>query len=118
MFMEWLHPTAIGVCVFVLGLLLESITSWRFLKALKSQYPALWEHTGYRTIWTDSNLISAYPTIKYLFERAYSDHRNPKEIAFCDSHRVPVVGAYWFAVLAVVYFFAAIALYGWPPGWR
>lgn len=112
------HPTAIGLYLFILGLLLESITSWRFLKALRSKHPKLWEHTGYRTIWTDSNLISAYPTIRYLSARNYSSRQHPEEVSFCESHRIPVVGAYWFAVLSVAYFFAAMVLYGWPPEWQ
>ncbi len=111
------HPTAIGLYAFVLGLLLESITSWRFLRTLKSRYPELWAHTGYRTMWTDGNLIGAYPTIKYLSGRAYSDRQNPEEVSFCDSHRLPVVWSYRFAVLSVICFFAAMALYGWPPEW-
>jgi hypothetical protein len=111
-----LHPTMIGTFAFIAGLLAESWYSWRFLKGLKT-YPDLWEHSGYRSLATDSNLIGAWETIRYLKGREYLKLEQTEEIEFCEAHRIPVIYSYFFGVIGVCSFFISIFIFGWPPAW-
>lgn len=111
-----MHPTGIATAVFVVGMLAESWYSWRFLRAIK-RYPELWAHSGYRSIATDSNLVGAWDTVRYLKNRDYLVRRVAHEIAFCEAHRKPVIYSYFLSAIGVVAFFASIFAFGWPPGW-
>lgn len=111
-----LHPTEIATFAFIAGLLAESWYSWRFLKGLK-KYPDLWEHTGYRSLATDSNLIGAWETIRYLKDRKYLALNNTEEIEFCETNRIPVMYSYFLGLIGVIVFFVSIFAFGWPPGW-
>jgi hypothetical protein len=77
--------------MFLLALCIESWFSWRFLRRLKHEFPRLWEISGRRTIWTDGDLISAWPTIRFLWRREYLATGTQEEIAFCESYRLPVI---------------------------
>ncbi|MFP5382388.1 MAG: hypothetical protein ACLGG4_08995, partial [Gammaproteobacteria bacterium] len=68
---SYTHPTALALAIFLIGLAAESWFSWRFLRGLKMSHADAWGHIGHRTIWTDSDLISAWPTIAYLWQRRY-----------------------------------------------
>ncbi len=115
---SFLHPTAIALGLFLLCLCAESLTSFIFLRGLRKNHPIQWEHSGQRTIWTDSDLISAWGTVRYLQRRLYLDSGNAAGIAYCAKHRLPVVTTYWAAVITVPLFFLSFFFKGWPPHWR
>lgn len=112
----FLHPTGIATTLFILGLLAESWYSWRFLRRLKT-YPELWEHSGYRSLTTDGNLIGAWETIRYLKDRDYLNRNVEEEILFCEAYRIPVMASYFLAMISVALFFIAIIIFDWPPEW-
>lgn len=86
----------------------ESWFSWRFLRTLKREFPRLWELSGRRTIWTDSDLISAWPTIRFLWYREYKAIGTPAEIEFCERHRARVTFSWAIAGISVAAFFLVL----------
>jgi hypothetical protein len=96
-----------GILFFV-ALCVESWFSWRFLRRLKRDFPRLWGESGERTIWTDSDLTSAWPTIRFLWYREYEALGTREEIAFCEKYRLPVVVSWAAAGLSIALFFALI----------
>src|SRR5688500_3419199 len=116
-FESYLHPTAITLWLFLVCLCAESITSFIFLRGLQKEHPEQWRHSGERTIWTDSDLISAWGTIKYLQRCLYLNSSNQAGIAFCAKHRLSVVATYWAAGTTVPMFFISLFVFGWPPQW-
>jgi hypothetical protein len=108
------HPTIVAGFLFVIGLCAESWFSWRFLHRLKHQHEKLWAEMGFRTIWTDAGLISAYGTIKYLKDRSYSGHDNANDIKFCEAYRMPMLITYWLAWAGLALFFISIFVFGGP----
>jgi len=115
---SFLHPTAVALWLFLIGLCAESLTSFIFLRGLRKLHPQQWEHSGERTIWTDSDLISAWGTARYLQRRLYLGGGTRAGIAYCDRHRVAVVSTYWIAVVTVPVFLLSLLTLGWPPDWR
>lgn len=96
--------------LFFIALCVESWFSWRFLRKLKRDFPRLWEESGRRTIWTDSDLSSAWPTIRFLWRREYKGKSTREEFAFCEGYRLPVTlswAAAWFFI--AVFFLVALA---------
>jgi hypothetical protein len=108
-----LHPTTIAFVLFFVALLAESWFSWRFLRGVKRHYPGLWDAMGRRTIWTDGDLISAFPTISFLWSRRYESRAVDAETAYCESFRKPVVLSWAAAVFFVLLFFASLLALGW-----
>jgi hypothetical protein len=108
------HPTIALFVVFIVALCAESWFSWRFLRGLKRNYEDLWVRSGKRTIWSDGDLISAYPTIKYLWNREYVPLSQASEVAFCESYRLPVVISWAAAGISVLAFFVSLLAFGWP----
>jgi hypothetical protein len=108
------HPTPIAAILFGVALLVESWFSWRFLRQLRRDYPDLWERSGCRTIWTDTDLISAWPTIQFLWYREYEDGASPEEIRFCEKYRLPVTLSWAAAGVTVAAALLLIFTVGWP----
>lgn len=109
-----MHPFWIGGIIFGVTLCLESWYSWRFLKALKNEFPELWAHSGYRDWKTDSSVTAAWPTIKYLWQRKYTERESSQEIEFCEYHRPKVVYSWGTSIIGVCSFFTAWTLFGTP----
>ena len=109
-----MYPTAIAFAGFLVVLCVESLFSWLFLRSLQRDFPGLWEHSGRRTIWTDSNLRSAWPTIAYLWSRRYLERTDPAEVAFCERYRLPVVISYWSAAAAAITVAIVFLVFGLP----
>jgi hypothetical protein len=107
------HPTTALFIVFIVALCAESWFSWRFLHGLKRDCSRLWVRSGKRTIWSDGDLISAYPTIKYLWNREYVPGSRDSEVAFCESYRLPVVVSWAAAGVSVLAFFVSLFTIGW-----
>jgi hypothetical protein len=108
------HPTIVAFIVFMVALGAESWFSWRFLRGLKRLHPDLWLRSGKRTIWTDGDLISAYPTVAYLWKRKYVPESRDSEMAFCEHYRLPVVVSWAAAAISVCAFFISLFSFGWP----
>ena len=102
-----MHSIVIGTAAFAVGLFLESLLSWLFLRRLRRDFPALWEHSGRRTIWTDSDFIRSWPTVKYLRDRHYLERPNPAEIDFCERYRLPVILSYAAGWVGAATFFVS-----------
>lgn len=94
--------------LFFVALCIESWFSWRFLRRLKRDFPRLWEESGRRTIWTDGDLTSAWPTIRFLWYREYEALGTGEEIAFCEKYRLPVVVSWAAAWLSAAILFTMI----------
>ena len=109
-----LHPTIALLVVFVVALCAESWFSWRFLRELRTNYEDLWVRSGRRTTWSDLELISAYPTIKYLWKREYVPLSQESEVDFCERHRLPVAISWAAAVASVPAFLVSLLAFGWP----
>ena len=110
----FLHPTVFTISFFMVALLAESLTSFLFLRGLKKQHPLQWAHSGERTIWTDSDLISAWGTIRYLQRREYLGSGNATGIVFCARHRPFVISTYWAAVISFALFIVLLFTVGMP----
>lgn len=109
-----LHPTIVLLVVFVVALCAESRFSRRFLRELRTDYEDLWVRSGKRTTWTDMELISAYPTIKYLWGREYVPLSVESEVDFCERHRLPVVISWAAAIVSGLAFLVSLLALGWP----
>ncbi|HET7810940.1 MAG TPA: hypothetical protein VFL16_10220 [Steroidobacteraceae bacterium] len=108
-----LHPTTIAFVLFFLALLAESWFSWRFLRGARKYHPDLWNAMGRRTIWTDSDLISAIPTIAFLWKRKYARTSTSEVVQYCESYRLPVVISWAAAGAFVLLFFTSLLTLGW-----
>lgn len=108
-----LHPTTIAFALFFVALLAESWFSWRFLRGVRKHHPGVWDAMGRRTIWTDSDLISALPTIAFLWKRKYAKDMPAEGADFCESYRLPVVISWAAAGAFVLLFFLSLITLGW-----
>ena len=102
-----LFPVALTGGLFFLCLSLESYYSWRYLRGLKRQFPSMWQLAGSRTIWSDGDLMSAWPSISFLKERGYLESDDTEAIEFCEKFRRPVMTSYFSAAASIVLFFAS-----------
>ena len=109
-----MHPFLLGGIIFGITVCLESWYSWRYLRAMRKNYPDLWVHAGRRGLKTDATLFGAWPTVKYLMARRYLERGNKAETAFCESYRPKVVGSYFLSLFGVISFFVAWAIWGVP----
>jgi len=110
----WLQVTLIAGVLFFAALLVESWFSWRFLRQLRRDYPDLWDRSGRRTIWTDSDLMSAWPTIRFLWHREYAAEASSDELLFCEKYRLPVTLSWAAASVAAAILFLVLLLnVGW-----
>jgi hypothetical protein len=100
--------------VFIVCLILESITSWMFIRGSKKKHPELWVHAGEPTLMGNGDLISAWPLNKYLMDRAYIEIRSKAAIEFADRLRLPFVLSYFSALISVAIFLICLFVFGKP----
>ena len=100
--------------LFIVFLVLESITSWIFIKRSERNHPDLWRHAGRPTLIGNGDLISAWPLNKYLMNRQYSKLKNQEAINFAESVRGPFVFSYFGACLAVRLLLIVMFTFGVP----
>ena len=105
----WATFALFGVC-----LILESITSWIFIRGSRKKHPVLWEHSGEPTLLGNGDLISAWPLNKYLMRKDYESVSCEAAKVFAEKWRLPFVLSYFSAVISVVVFFAAMFVFGVP----
>lgn len=98
--------------IFFLCLIAESITSWIFIKVSKKRHPVLWEHAEHPTLMGNGDLMSAYPLIRYLWTRSYSEVPDRGAVAFAEKLRLPTTLSYAAAWLSIIPML--IALYTFP----
>lgn len=110
----------IGLALFVVPLIAESITSWIVIRGARKNHPRLWEHSGRPTLMGNGNLSQAWPLVRYYRDRGWlarqRPHRDaprkegqrwiepitdPKDVAFAEKMRLPLVWSYWAAWLGV-----------------
>jgi hypothetical protein len=108
------NPTIEAFLLFFGLLLVESWFSWRFLQKLRRDYPNLWQKSGRRTIWTDKDLLGAWPTIKLLRDREFEKFcSTAEELRFFERYRAPVMYSYFGALVGAGLFFASFFAFGW-----
>jgi hypothetical protein len=69
---------------FFFFLILESITSWVFIRGSKKNHPILWKHAGQPTLMGNGDMISAWPLNKYLMQRKYQELNDIGAIAYAE----------------------------------
>ena len=100
--------------LFFVFLILESITSWIFIKRSERNHPQLWRHAGKPTLIGNGDLISAWPLNKYLMSREYRQLKDQDAINFADKLRKPFVYSYFGACVAVIVFILVMFTFGIP----
>jgi len=100
--------------VFSFFLILESITSWVFIRGSKKYHPVLWQHSGEPTLMGNSDMISAWPLNKYLMNRKYLEIADQSAIAYAEKNRLPFAITYFGACISAIAFFTVIYLFGVP----
>ncbi len=108
---------AAGLCL-VVGLGLESLTSWIAIRGARKHHPKLWVYSGEPTLLGNGDLMTAWSLVSYYHERKYlkSVQRKGKHYApivgehaleFAEKLRGPLLYTYYAAWVGVV---AAILL--------
>jgi len=100
--------------IFFFFLIMESVTSWIFIRGSKKHHNALWLHAGEPTLMGNGDMISAWPLNKYLMKRKYLELDEPLAVAFAEKNRLPFVITYFGACISVIVFFAVVYFYGTP----
>ena len=100
--------------IFFTFLILESVSSWVFIRGSKKHHPELWTHAGEPTLMGNGDMISAWPLNKYLMQRKYQELSDPAAIQFAEKNRLPFVVTYFGAVVSILAVFAVIYLFGMP----
>ena len=100
--------------VFFTFLILESVSSWVFIRGSKKHHPELWTHAGEPTLMGNGDMISAWPLNKYLMQRKYQELNDQAAIEFAEKNRLPFVVTYFGAVVSILAFFVVIYLIGIP----
>lgn len=100
--------------LFTVCLILESITSWMFIRGSRKKHPELWVHAGAPTLMGNGDLVSAWPLNKYLMRRQYLEIGSKEAKDFAEKLRLPFVLSYFSALFAVVVFFFCLFVFGKP----
>lgn len=100
--------------IFAVCLVLESITSWIFIRWSKKKYQELWKHAGKPTLMGNGDLVSAWSLNKYLIDRRYREIESEKAKNFAEKLRLPFVISYFAALLSVIIFLACFFIFGKP----
>ena len=100
--------------LFLFCLILESITSWVFIRGSKKKHPDLWDHAGQPTLMGNGDLISAWPLNMYLFHREFEEIENESAKSFAEKVRLPFVLSYFAAIMSVIVFFVCLLIFGKP----
>ena len=83
---------------FLIFLIAESLTSWLFIRGSRKNHPSLWQDAGCPTLIGNSDLISAWPLIRYVSRRKYSALPDRSAVAFADGIRMSMIVSYWAAL--------------------
>ena len=70
--------------IFFTFLILESVSSWIFIRGSKKHHPELWTHAGEPTLMGNGDMISAWPLNKYLMQRKYQELSDQAAIQFAE----------------------------------
>jgi hypothetical protein len=113
--MEYLdHPTVYAMALFFAFMIGGSIVQWIFLIRLKRLDWEIWVRAGRPTIWSDRDLIRAWPTIKFLLGKKYLFTGTRVGHRFCSFYRYPLFLGYFGTCLSVIWFLVSLFLNGWP----
>jgi hypothetical protein len=104
----------IAMGVFFFFLVLESVTSWIFIRGSKKHHPILWQHAGKPTLMGNGDMISAWPLNKYLMSRKYKEIEDSSAVAFAEKNRLPFVVTYFGACISVIVLLAVLYFLGVP----
>lgn len=100
--------------IFAICLILESITSWIFIRGSKKNHPELWVHAGEPTLMGNGDLVKAWPLNKYLIDRRYLEIKSEQAKLFAEKIRLPFVISYFSSVISVAIFFICLLIFGKP----
>ena len=98
--------------IFAVCLILESITSWIFIRGSKKKHPDLWRHAGKPTLLGNGDLFSAWPLNQYLIHRQYQQLGNKGAVQFAEKIRLPFIITYFMALISVLVFIAFFFING------
>ncbi|MEA1988329.1 MAG: hypothetical protein U9N57_03840 [Pseudomonadota bacterium] len=98
--------------IFAVCLILESITSWIFIRGSKNKHPELWRHAGEPTLMGNGDLINAWPLNKYLLNKQYQEIEDKEAKLFADNIRLPFVVSYFLALASVAVFIICLFIFG------
>lgn len=107
----------IAALFFVIGLCLESVTSWIAIRGTRKHHPELWTHSGQPTLLGNGDLTKAWPLVVYYRDRKYLEHvqREGKHhspivdentLEFAEKLRGPLLYTYyaaWAGIAASVF---------------
>lgn len=109
-----MHPFWFSLSVFGLFLTVEGIASWVFIRRSRRLYPELWEHAGSPTLLGDGDLISAWPTNRYLLRRQYLQLDDATARNFAEKLRLPMLIGYFGSWAAVAGVLVSLLVFGKP----
>ena len=112
------HPTAVAIAIVITTMLATSLIQWTFLIRLRCSHRSQWLHAGSPTIWSDQSFLSAWPTIRYLQNKAYLSSGDPGGARFCGRFRAPMVIGYWLTMAVFVGGIIVSVQNGWPSSWQ
>lgn len=109
-----MHPFYLCSSLVVALILVESTTSWIFIRRSRKRYPILWSDAGEPTLLGDGNLIRAWGTNHYLLKREYQHLSGPDGRYFAEKMRMPMLIGYFGGWISVLLFWLCILIYGTP----
>lgn len=109
-----MHPFWISFTAVAAFLIVESVSSWIFIRCSKKNHPMLWEHAGCPTFWGDGDLIGAWGTNRYLLRRRHLELGDEASRQFAERLRLPMLVGYFGSWLSVGAFFVCLYLFGKP----
>ena len=109
-----MHPFWLSLGIFGFFLTVEGVASWVFIRRSRRYYLELWEHAGCPTLLGDSDLISAWPTNRYLLRRGYLQIGDAKARNFAEQLRLPMLVGYFGSLASVAGFFICLFVFGKP----
>ena len=104
----------LAIGFFFICLILESITSWIFIRGSKKHYPKLWKHAGKPTLLGNGDLMRAWPLNEYLMKKKYQKLKDPLALAFANRIRFPFVLSYFGAAFSVIIVVVVALIFGIP----
>lgn len=109
-----MHPFWISFGLFAVFLTVESVASWVFIRRSRRNHPELWIHAGSPTLLGDSDLISAWPTVRYLLRREYRQIKDVNATTFAEQLRTPMLVGFFGGWISATGVFACLFVYGKP----
>ena len=121
--MEYMTFVYASIATMLIGISLESATSWIAIRGARKNFPDLWERSGSPTLLGNGDLTKAWPLVRYYRGRLYLEHIQHGEtrfapisdndaLNFAEKLRGPLLYTYYLAWFAAVVAFLLLMV---PP---